>query len=179
MGGASPYVMIKWVENTIVTARARFSSAAGDHPSDCRLKMKFKSSIGMLIFLAVTGCGDYSMPPQKIVADGRTYYACKDYVLIQRSTLNGSSDYSVTLTTAAGKEVKLTNIKRLKAEALPSRISAPMPSPLPNPESDRDDDGELFKNGWTYDWPGGKSATLRDGKWFHVMVANPVCDTKR
>jgi hypothetical protein len=130
MGGASPYVMIKWVKNTIVTARARFSSAAGDHPSDCRLKMKFKSSIGMLIFLAVTGCGDYSMPPQKIVADGHTYYACKDYVLIQRSTLNGSPDYSVTLTTAAGKEVKLTNIKRLRAEALPSRISAPMPSPL-------------------------------------------------
>ena len=142
------------------------------------MKTKLRYALGLLISLAIPGCGDYSMAPQKIVADGRTYFACKDYVLIQRSTESGSASYSVTLTTAAGKEVKLTNIKRLKTEALPSRIAAPMPSPLPDPARDRDDDGEPFKNGWTYDWPGGKSATLRDGKWFPVMVTNPACNAK-
>jgi hypothetical protein len=144
----------------------------------CRIKLKSKSSVAAVFFLIITGCGDYSMPPQKIVADGRTYYACRNYVLIERETLDGSPRYSVTLTTAAGKEVKLTNVKRVRSEALPGRIAAPMPYPLPNPARDRDDDGEPFKNGWTYDWPDGSSATLRDYNWVPVMVTNPVCDTK-
>ena len=119
---------------------------------------------------SLAACGDYSMPPKKIEADGSVYYACSGYIHSRR--------YSIEFTDAKGERIALEGLKKLRLVSIPTQIAARMPSPLPDPRG-MATDGVPFKNGWTYTWPDGAMAKLNGGQWSPVLLPNPICASRK
>ncbi len=134
----------------------------------------FISAVGLL-----SGCDDYSAAPQQIKADQRTYFACSGYVRVHTEQTGRGRRYEVAFTDAAGVERVVSGVTRLERVSIPSHVSVPMPSSLPDPVKDKDDDGLPFKNGWVYTWPNGTAAKLISGRWTPIKDRHPACDRAR
>lgn len=132
------------------------------------------SAYGLLV-----GCDEYSAAPQQIKADQRTYFACSGFIRVQSEQTNRGRRYEVEFTDAAGAERRLSGVKQLDLIGIPSHVTVPMPSPLPNPIKDKDDDGLPFQNGWTYTWPDGAAAKLINGRWTAIKERHPACARAR
>ena len=143
------------------------------------MRMAPKACWAILLVVALGGCDQYSAAPQRIKADSRTFFACSGFVRIHEEQVNSRSRYEIEFIDATGAEKRISGIKKLELVAIPSAVSVPMPSPLPDPARDKDDDGLPFKDGWTYTWPDGASAKLVSGRWVPVKDRNPVCDPTR
>ena len=135
-----------------------------------KLRIIFAAAVATLM----TACGNYSMPPKKIEADGSVYYACSGFIHSRRPAVLSADRYSVEFTNANGERIALTGLKSLRLDPIPTQIAARMPSPLPDPRG-MATDGVRFKDGWTYTWPDGAMAKLNGGKWSPVMMPNPLC----
>lgn len=85
----------------------------------------------------------------------------------------------MAFTDAAGVERVVSGVTRLERVSIPSHVSVPMPSSLPDPVKDKDDDGLPFKNGWVYTWPNGTAAKLISGRWTPIKDRHPACDRAR
>jgi len=134
---------------------------------------------GVFFITLLGGCDDYSYAPQQIKADSRTFFACTGFVRVHQEKASKGSRYEIEFTDASGAEKIISGIKKLELVAIPSTISVPMPSPLPDPIYGTDDDGLPFKEGWTYTWPDGASAKLAGGRWIPIKNRNPICDKKQ
>ena len=138
------------------------------------LRITFAVAVAALM----TACGNYSMPPKKIEADGSTYYACSGFIHSRRPGVLSADRYSVEFTNAKGERIALAGLRRLRLDSIPTQIAARMPSPLPDPRG-MATDGVPFKDGWTYTWPDGAMAKLTGGKWSPVMMPNPICASRK
>ncbi|MEY4357474.1 MAG: hypothetical protein RL469_800 [Pseudomonadota bacterium] len=130
----------------------------------------FRLLSAAVVWMSLAACGDYSMPPKKIEADGSVYYACSGFI--------HSRKRSIEFTDANGERVALDGLKKLRLVSIPTKIAARMPSPLPDPRG-MATDGVPFKDGWTYTWPDGAMAKLSGGKWLPVQELNPICASRK
>lgn len=155
------------------------SPSRTDHRRTARTSLRVRGALWLLtaacLSALLSACDDYSMSPQKIKADRRTYFACAGFVRVHKEQKSGRERYSVLFTDSRGIEKSLESVKSLEITPIPSRVAVPMPSSLPDPIKDKDDDGLPFKNGWTYSWPDGTAAKLVDGRWTPTQQRNPVC----
>ena len=143
------------------------------------MRTGLKACWASLLIAVLGGCDQYSAAPQRIKADSRTFFACSGFVRIHEGQINGRSRYDIEFIDATGAEKRVSDIKKLELVAIPSTVSVPMPSPLPDPVRDKDDDGLPFKDGWTYTWPDGASAKLVSERWVPVKERNPLCEPKK
>jgi len=137
-----------------------------------RPTMKSRRALLILVLSCLTAsCDNIKQSPQLIEADGQTYVACFGLVWIKSEggLLGGESTFSVSYSDASGLGHVVKGIKKLSVSELPEFIPAPLPYPLPDPIT------ELYKEGYTYTWPNGAQAKIRDGKWETVMRPNPLC----
>jgi len=155
------------------------SPSRTDHYATARTSLRVRSALLLLtaacLSALLSACDYYSMSPQKIKADRRTYFACVGFVRIHKEQKSGRELYSVLFTDSRGIKRSLESVKLLEITPIASRVTTPMPSPLPDPIKDKDDDGLPFKNGWTYSWPDGTAAKLVNGRWTPTQQRNPVC----
>jgi hypothetical protein len=142
------------------------------------VRATLKAGWSVVLIALLGGCDDYSSAPQRIKADNRTFFACSGFVRVSETEVNGHSRYEIEFIDASGATKTISGIKKLELVAIPSTVSVPMPSPLPDPINGKDDDGLRFKEGWTYTWPNGASAKLVSGRWVPIKERNPVCDSK-
>lgn len=137
-----------------------------------------KKIIVFTLLVLLTGCGDFSLPPKEIIADGVTYHACGGfYVRTATDGVFGSNSYKLEFTDKYGDQVRLRGISKVSVRDIPKEFSFSLPPSLPNPTRDKDWDGQPFLEGTTYFWRAG-TAILRDGKWNIVSGPNPVCDAQ-
>jgi hypothetical protein len=142
------------------------------------VRATLKAGWSVVLIALLGGCDDYSSAPQRIKADNRIFFACSGYVRVSEGEVKGRSRYEIEFVDASGATKIISNIKKIELAAIPSTVSVPMPSPLPDPINGKDDDGLPFKEGWTYTWPDGASAKLAGGRWVPIKERNPVCDSK-
>jgi hypothetical protein len=105
-----------------------------------------------------------------IVADGETYFACKDLVWV--SSEGGT--FKVDFTDADGLNHVLRGIKKVYVSDIPKRVDAPMPYPLPDVNGE-DSSGLSYKPGAVYGWDDGSKAMLKGGVWTPIKVPNTAC----
>lgn len=114
-----------------------------------------------------------------ITADGQEYVTCGPFSLSDDGGF-GQTSYSIGFRNASqgGSAVMLKGVKKLSVEELPTMVSAPMPSVLPDIKTDHPRDGGPYLEGNTYTWPDGTQATIRNGEWQAVKRRNTICETK-
>jgi hypothetical protein len=124
--------------------------------------------------LFAAGCDRAQSSPKIIVADGQTYFACKDVVWVDSEGGSGETTFKISFTDAAGLGHMLRGIKKLEVSDIPKLVDAPMPS---NP-SMFDRDGKAVVDGLIYTWGDGTKARFHDGKWEAVQIPNNACQSK-
>ena len=124
--------------------------------------------------LFAVGCDKAQSSPKFIVADGQTYFACKDMVWVDSEGGNGETTFKITFTDAAGLGHMLRGIKKLEVSDIPKLVDAPMPS---NP-SMVSSDGKPVIDGQIYTWSDGTRARFHNGKWEAVQIPNNACQSK-
>jgi hypothetical protein len=110
-----------------------------------------------------------------IVADGTPYFACKGLVWTDSNGW-GEKTYEVKFTEADGIEKDIRGIKHLEISGVPPTVPSSIPLYLPNPQTDKDKDGNPYVEGQIYTWPDGSQAVVRNRAWEAVPVRNTACD---
>jgi hypothetical protein len=117
------------------------------------------------------------MSPKEIQADGNTYFACQGIVWSGSEgggLLGSGSTFKISFTDINGVSNVIRGIKSLSVRDLPME-PAPMPDPLPNPNTGMDSNGSHFIEGSTYTWRDGTKARLQNGAWKAIMQPNQIC----
>jgi hypothetical protein len=130
-----------------------------------------------LLSCLVAACDSIKTSPQMIIADGETYFGCQNFVWSSNESgwLAGTPTFKLSFTDAAGLDHVIKGIRKLSVSDLPHLIPAPMPYPLPDPNSSTDRSGDPYKEGNVYTWADGSTAVRTNGQWKAVMRANPAC----
>jgi len=141
-------------------------------------------ALATLLALALGGCEEIpnhnlGRDPISIAADGQDYITCGAYSLTNDSFL-GEPSYTIIFTNAAdGKSVTLRGVRKVTIMEMPTMVDAPMPTYLPNVQTDRASDGSRYVEGLTYTWPDGSKAMVKNGTWAAVKQRNTICDTPK
>jgi hypothetical protein len=134
---------------------------------------------GMLMALLssvfAVACDKVQNAPKIVVADGETYFACKDSVWVDSDGgFSGGTTFKISFTDAAGLGHVLRGIKKLEVSDIPKLVDAPMPA---NPGMSTSD-GNPVVEGQSYTWGDGTQARFHSGKWEAVQIPNTACQTK-
>jgi hypothetical protein len=129
-----------------------------------------------IISLYMIASGGVSSSPKMILADGQTYFACKDLVWVagDGGILAGGNTFRIRFSDAAGLDHMFRGIKTVEVSDMPKFVDAPMPvSP-----SMVTSDGEPVVEGRSYRWDNGSQARFRNGAWEAVKIPNDACQSK-
>jgi hypothetical protein len=135
-----------------------------------------KVLIVFALIAVTTACDRFRSAPQMVVADGDTYFVCRDVVWMSSEgggILGGNTTFKVSFTDASGIDRLLRGVNKLSVSDLP-KLPERMPAVLPYPGG-VDTSGVQFRAGIPYTWPDGSKAMLSNGKWVPVMSDRSAC----
>jgi hypothetical protein len=142
--------------------------------------MKTAISFGIVLMIIISlymiASGGVSSSPKIIVADGQTYFACKDLVWVagDGGILAGGNTFKISFSDAAGVGHMFRGIKTVELSDMPKLVEAPMPINPPTYTSD----GMPVVEGLIYTWDDGRKARFRNGTWEAVQIPNNACQSK-
>jgi hypothetical protein len=132
------------------------------------------------VLLALSGCGfipteNTDHKPMLIIADGEDFHTCDSFIMDSSSSF-GQTIYELSFT-QNGLKVKLNGVKKVEIIEQLFMIDESLPLYLPNILTDKDKDGQPYKEGLVYTFFDGSQAMVKNGKWAAAKKKrNPICD---